>query len=79
MAVMWGSISFIVPEYQVGMAFGIVTCLQNLGTTVIPVILGYVHDTTVRYHGYFWVETILTILSLVSVFLKIKLYSWDNK
>ena len=78
-AVMWGSVSFIVPESQVGMAFGIVICLQNFGTTIIPVFLGYIHDTTVRLHGYFWVETVLSIFSLISLFLKLRLLKWDKK
>ena len=59
-AIYWPCISLVVPEKLVGTAFGIATALQNLMLTVVPLMLGAIHDYTVDTEfGYFWTEIAL--------------------
>ncbi|XP_063236220.1 major facilitator superfamily domain-containing protein 1-like [Bacillus rossius redtenbacheri] len=48
----WPMISLIIPEYQLGTAYGIAQALQNLGLAVITLIAGYIVDTS----GYLFLE-----------------------
>ena len=41
----WGALPFIIQEKKnLGTAYGILTCLQNLGTTIMPLLIGFIHD-----------------------------------
>jgi hypothetical protein len=53
--VMWGSLSFLVEQKHIATAYGILASLQNIGTTIMPPLVGAIHDSTTMYrHGYFW-------------------------
>ncbi|MBP8994033.1 MAG: MFS transporter [Bacteroidales bacterium] len=45
-AAMWPSVALIVEEEKLGMAFGLMTSLQNLGLWAFPIIAGYVTEIT---------------------------------
>ena len=61
-----------------GTAFGILTCLQNFGTTILPIAIGYIKDATSETdYGYFYVEVVFISLCMISIGLKFALYKWD--
>lgn len=76
--VMWGSVSFLVEPKYIGTAYGVLSCIQNLGCTIMPPLLGFIHDMSLKVdHGYFWTELALIVFSLISLMMKYKLYRWD--
>ena len=77
---MFGSVSYLVRENQHGTAYGFITCFQNIGTTVVPPIISYIHDSTLSINqGYFWTFIAFISLSLLSLFLKLALLKWDAR
>ena len=44
--VMWGSLSYLVEQKNISTAYGIFASLQNIGTTVMPLMVGYIRDNT---------------------------------
>ena len=40
--VLWGSFPYIVEAHTLGTAFGFCTSLQNLGTVIAPIIMGFI-------------------------------------
>lgn len=74
--VMWGCIPFLVKPANIGTAYGILTSMQNFGTTVLPMIISGIHDQT---DGFFWVEFAFAVLALVSLGLKYSLHRWDTR
>ncbi|GJQ70395.1 hypothetical protein Trydic_g22824 [Trypoxylus dichotomus] len=49
---LWPLVALIIPEYQMGTAYGICQAIQNLGSAVMSILTGIVVD---RY-SYFWLE-----------------------
>ena len=75
---MFGCVSLLVRESQTGTAYGFITCFQNIGTTFIPPLISYIHDSTININfGYFWTILAFIILSILSLYVKIVLYQWD--
>ena len=58
-----------------GTAFGILTCCQNIGTTIFPFLIGKIKD---RY-GFFWVDVALLITCSIITCLRVTLFFWDRK
>ena len=80
MTVMWGSLSYVVPEHLLGIAYGVLVCIQNIGCTFLPYLMGTIHDHSLENdHGYFWVEIAFIFFSGLSLILKYWLYSWDQR
>ena len=73
---MWGAIPYLINEKKsLGTAYGILACLQNLGTTLMPLLIGFIHDQTVdRDFGFFYVEMAFIVFSIISILLKLMLY-----
>lgn len=62
-----------------GTAYGLLSCFQNLGCTLMPPLLSYIHDNTLNVEGgYYWVHVTLALISLCSLALKIALWQWDK-
>jgi len=79
-AIYWPCVPLVVEEKVTGTAFGIVFCLQNLMLTIIPLIIGGIHDATIEFHrGYFWTEIMLAGLALAGMLLTIWIYFVDLK
>lgn len=79
-AIFWPCVPLVVPEKVQGTAFGIVFSSQNLMLTIIPLIVGAIHDATIDYKkGYFWTEMTLGGLSLIGLLLTIWIYIEDLK
>ena len=70
----WGSIGFIAKPSQIGTAYGMLTCFNNLGSTVLPLLASYTHEST---NSYKFVEFLFILISLGAVLCKILLYYWD--
>lgn len=49
---LWPLIALVIPEYQLGTAYGIAQSVQNLGLAVISILAGMIVDA----HGYFMLE-----------------------
>ena len=43
---MWPSVPKIIPEKQLGTAYAVIFWIQNIGLLCIPLILGFVLNTT---------------------------------
>ena len=43
---MWPSVAKIVPEHRIGTAYGAMFSMQNLGLFAVPILAGYILDTT---------------------------------
>lgn len=79
MVVMWGSLSYIVEDERMGAAYGVLVCIQNIGCTFMPPLLGYIHDLTEdNEYGYYWVEMSFVIMAAISLMLKFWLHQWDR-
>ena len=41
---MWPMVSFILPSHVLGTAYGLMTAIQNFGTSLAPQLIGYLQD-----------------------------------
>jgi len=79
-SIFWPCVPLVVDDKVVGSAYGIITALQNLMLTLIPLGTGFIHDQTVDYHnGYFWTEITLAGLVVVGFFITLWMYFEDKK
>ncbi|TKC35757.1 hypothetical protein EI555_003122, partial [Monodon monoceros] len=65
---LWPVVAFVVPEHQLGTAYGFMRSIQNLGLAIISIIAGMILDT----RGYLFLEVFFIAcvsLSLLSVVL----------
>ena len=46
MVLLWGCMSYLVPERLYSLSAAIITCLMNLGCALLPVIFATLHDST---------------------------------
>ena len=77
---MYGSVSYLVRENQTGTAYGFITCFQNIGTTLMPPLVGYIHDSTIKIRfGYWWTQIAFIVFGTCAVCVKICLLRWDKK
>jgi len=62
----WACVASITDKRKIGLGTGLITCVSNLSQTVLPLMLGNIHDRTVDDHfGYFW--TLMALCCLVGV------------
>ena len=78
--------AYLVEESEVAIAFGLVACLTNLGTTVSPPFMGWLHDSSVenaiapdKEDGYFNVIIVFVIMSILCLLIRFALLYWDQK
>lgn len=75
-SVLWPSIPLVVEEDITGLAFGIVTSMQNLATALIPLIVAQIYsDSGDKYIPN--VELLFVILAIVGVFVGLYLNYYD--
>jgi nitrate/nitrite transporter NarK len=43
---MWGTVAYLTDREMQGTAYGIMTGINNLGTTIMPYVQGLIHDST---------------------------------
>lgn len=72
----WGSPSYMVRPSQISTAYGLFSSLQNLGCTLMPPLIAYVHDTCESYYPSLG---LMTAFALISLALKVLLLVWDNR
>lgn len=77
-SVLWPSVSILIDEELLGLAFGILYSLLNLAEFVFPIILGYVYDETNAEDGYFWFSFFFVGNSVVALIFGIVLYIKDT-
>jgi nitrate/nitrite transporter NarK len=73
---MWTCLIFLVPKQSLGTAQGILACFQNVGMTIIPLLMASIHDHT---KSYIWVEIAFIALGLVSLTFSTIVYRIDKK
>ncbi|KAK2497711.1 hypothetical protein MC885_007651 [Smutsia gigantea] len=49
---LWPMVAFVVPEHQLGTAYGFMQSIQNLGLAIISIVAGMILDT----RGYLFLE-----------------------
>jgi len=77
-AIFWPCVPLVVKENVVGTAYGIITALQNLMLTIIPMVLGAVAEGTKDFHsGYFWTEILLAGIVAIGLSITIWMYFVD--
>lgn len=73
----WGSLPLVVRPEHLSTAYGLLSCFQNIGTTVLPLMLNMILDHT--NHSYLIVEATFLALAFVSFSLKLAIGCWDLK
>lgn len=71
---LWPLVAFIVPEHQLGTAYGIMQSVQNLGLAVVPIIAGIVVDAG----GYMLTEVMFCAFLCMALLCGIALYIYDT-
>jgi MFS family permease len=64
-AAMWPSVPLIVRKERVGMAFGLMTAIQNIGMVVFPILNGVLRDLTHTYTSSMLMFTSLGFFGLI--------------
>jgi MFS family permease len=75
-AAMWPSVPLIVPKDKVGTAFGLMTCVQNMGLMVFPWVNGRLKDATA---GYTASQVVFGCLGAVGLVFALLLKAADRK
>lgn len=72
----WGSLPLVVRPEHLSTAYGLLSCFQNIGTTVLPLMLNMILDHT---QSYLMVEATFLALAFASFSLKLAIGCWDLK
>jgi len=67
-------VAFIVPEHQLGTAYGIMQAIQNLGLAVVSIVTGVIVDRA----GYLMLEVFFLMCLCVTLIAGILLYTIDS-
>jgi len=79
-AIIWPCVSMVVDDKSNGTAYGFALAMQNLMLSIVPLILGRIHDGTMDVsHGYYWTEVFLVILAIIGMGTTIWIKSEDAK
>lgn len=78
--VAYGAIPYVVDDpSKLGTAYGVFTCLSNLGNTVIAYLAAVIQENTQTVgFGYFWVEIFFIFMSILLLFTVVALYYIDK-
>ncbi|CAH1780917.1 unnamed protein product [Owenia fusiformis] len=71
---LWPMVAFIVPEHQLGTAYGIMQAIQNLGLAVIAIVAGDIVDAK----GYLLLEVFFMAWLFVALIASVVLYILDQ-
>ena len=75
---MWPAIAYVVPEEKLGMAYGVVTAVQNLGLALIPIATGAIITDNPSQETFHEVELFFCVVGIVGVALGIWLNVVDT-
>jgi MFS family permease len=75
---LWPSVSFAVKDSVVGAAFGLMTCIQNIGLTLFPIMISAIYNCA-GHHYLPSVEIFLLACSALGVVVGSALYCWDKR
>ncbi|XP_062355388.1 major facilitator superfamily domain-containing protein 1 isoform X5 [Cinclus cinclus] len=67
---LWPMVAFVVPEHQLGTAYGFMQSIQNLGLAVIAIAAGMILDT----RGYLFLEVFFSACVCLSLIAVVMLY-----
>eukprot|EP00052_Salpingoeca_macrocollata_P011712 m.90524 g.90524 ORF g.90524 m.90524 type:complete len:180 (-) comp18170_c0_seq2:76-615(-) len=70
---LWPMVAFIIPEHQLGTAYGFMQAVQNLGLAVISMVSGMLVDQK----GYLWLEVFFAACLLLALMASVLLYLVD--
>ncbi|XP_065840526.1 major facilitator superfamily domain-containing protein 1-like [Oscarella lobularis] len=70
---LWPMVAFVVPEHQLGTAYGLMQAVQNLGLAVVSMAAGYILDAK----GYLVLEMFFLAWLCVAVASSVLLYVFD--
>ena len=74
--ILFGIVPYLVEAKKIGTAYGIVTCFQNIGTTVLPLLVSVVSDHT--GHSNTYVQLCFLGVAALSMATKFALIRWDQ-
>lgn len=69
---LWPIIAFVIPEYQLGTAYGIAQAVQNLGLAIVSILAGIIVDRggyfmlEMFFLGWLWISLITSVAIWVS-------------
>jgi len=73
---MWPSAALLVDDTtQLGTAYGVITTLQNIGLTLVPILVGFIK----QYDGYFWVQIFFSAVGIIATIFGILILMQDRK
>jgi len=79
-AIIWPCVSMVVEDKANGTAYGFALAMQNLMLSIVPLVIGYIHDGTMDVsHGYYWTEVFLVILAIIGTVTTVWIKSEDGK
>ncbi|XP_010176887.1 PREDICTED: major facilitator superfamily domain-containing protein 1-like, partial [Mesitornis unicolor] len=67
---LWPMVAFVVPEHQLGTAYGFMQSIQNLGLAIIAIAAGMILDT----RGYLFLEVFFSACVCLSLIAVVMLY-----
>ncbi|XP_063298661.1 major facilitator superfamily domain-containing protein 1 isoform X1 [Pelobates fuscus] len=67
---LWPMVAFVVPEHQLGTAYGFMQSIQNLGLAIIAIVSGIILDTS----GYLFLEVFFSACICVAIIAVVMLY-----
>lgn len=63
---LWPMVAMVIPEHQLGTAYGVMQAVQNLGLAVVPLIAGAIND-----HGGFIMSEVFFLICMCRKYLKL--------
>ncbi|MCD8210111.1 MAG: MFS transporter [Prevotella sp.] len=72
---MWPSVPKIIPMRQLGSAYAIIFYIQNIGLSLVPLLMGWVKD---KYNDYTLMMSIFALFGLVAIIIAITLRHEDK-
>ncbi|KAL7741008.1 hypothetical protein ACLKA6_013448 [Drosophila palustris] len=76
-ASLWPLVALIVPEYQLGTAYGFCQSVQNLGLAVVTIVAGMIVDSSGGSH--FWLQLFFMLFLLISLIATCVIWAYDRK
>ncbi|XP_032294652.1 lysosomal dipeptide transporter MFSD1 isoform X1 [Drosophila virilis] len=76
-ASLWPLVALIVPEYQLGTAYGFCQSVQNLGLAVVTIVAGLIVDSSGGSH--FWLQLLFILFLLISLLATCAIWAYDRK
>ena len=77
--ILFTSMPFVAHSSIIGTAMGVMNICINTGMAIIPVLYSYIHDNTIRQHGYFWATMYFVALSVLTLYLTRVFDLWDQQ